>query len=66
MGRQIQKAILITGDSDFIPAIEVSRESGVVVTLYYFPKTCGDELYKAVDERHEIDASLLGNVIRKK
>lgn len=34
----IQHAILIAGDSDFIPAVEATKESGTTVTLW-----CGDD-----------------------
>jgi len=31
----IQHVIVVAGDSDFIPAIEATKESGATVTLYY-------------------------------
>ncbi len=34
----IQHAILVAGDSDFIPAVEAAKESGATVSLW-----CGDE-----------------------
>lgn len=33
--QRIEKAILITGDSDFIPAIEVAKNEGVEIELVY-------------------------------
>ena len=33
--QRIGKAILITGDSDFIPAIEVAKNEGVEIELVY-------------------------------
>ena len=34
--RQIDRAVLITGDSDFIPAVNAAKETGVIVELYYY------------------------------
>ena len=33
--QRIEKAILITGDSDFIPAIEIAKNEGVEIELVY-------------------------------
>ncbi len=38
--RQINTAILVTGNSDFVPAIESAKGAGVLVTLFY--KDCED------------------------
>lgn len=35
--QRIEKAILITGDSDFIPAIEIAKNEGVEIELVYDP-----------------------------
>ncbi|MBO9903582.1 NYN domain-containing protein [Xanthomonas phaseoli pv. dieffenbachiae] len=35
--RQIQKAILIAGDSDFVPAIEAVKRHGVLTVLWHGP-----------------------------
>lgn len=58
-GRMIGKAIIVTGDSDFVPAIEASKESGVVVILYYSPSSIHDELLLAVDESVIISEELI-------
>jgi uncharacterized LabA/DUF88 family protein len=60
--RQIEKAVLITGDSDLVPAIESARDSGVVVELYYSPNSRHDELLQACDERFEITRNLLDRI----
>lgn len=60
--RQIEKTVLITGDSDLVPAIEVARDCGVVVVLYYSPNSRHDELLQACDERYEITRSLIDTV----
>ncbi len=52
----IQHAILVAGDSDFIPAVEACQESGATVTLW-----CGEEntihkdLKELADVVHEFD-----------
>jgi len=63
-GRMIGKAIVVTGDSDFVPAIEASKESGVVVILYYSPSSVHDELLLSVDESVIISADLIKLVER--
>jgi uncharacterized LabA/DUF88 family protein len=64
--KQIDRAIIITGDSDFIPAVNAAKETGVIVALYYYispnvgvgPST-HQELIRAVDERNPIDQGLI-------
>jgi uncharacterized LabA/DUF88 family protein len=60
--KQIDKAIIITGDSDLVPAVEAARDSGVVVTLYYSPNARHDELLQACDERYEITRNLIERI----
>ncbi len=60
-GKQIEKAILITGDSDFVPAVEASKDAGVLVQLYYSKASVHDELLSAVDEYFEINKDLITN-----
>jgi uncharacterized LabA/DUF88 family protein len=60
--RFITHAILITGDSDFIPAVEIAQSEGVHITLFYgngensMPH---DELMDAVDSRHMITQEMI-------
>ena len=57
--RQIQKVILVAGDSDFIPAIGIAKQEGVLVTLYYSPEGyIHDSLYVICDDRAEITKEL--------
>lgn len=44
--RLITHANILAGDSDFIPAIEVAKNEGVVVRLFSLPKTTSDLLVK--------------------
>ncbi len=60
---QIQQAILLAGDSDFIPAIEVAKNEGVLVTLYHGANP-HSELWQQVDERHRITTEMIEGLIR--
>jgi len=65
---QIGKAILVTGDSDFVPAIQAAKDAGVLTVLYYsraHPKVSAlDELLYACDERVEITQDLIDSCLR--
>ena len=56
---QIQHAVLIAGDADFIPAIKKAKEYGIIVHLYYLPSSVHNELLDEVDELHEITQEFL-------
>jgi uncharacterized LabA/DUF88 family protein len=60
--QQIEKAIIITGDSDLVPAIESARDSGVIVELHFSPHSRHDELLQACDERFEITQNLIDKI----
>ena len=61
-GRQIDRAILITGDSDFVPAVQAAKDAGVLVQLYYAPGFVHDEPLQACDDRFEITKELIDSV----
>jgi len=63
-GRMIGKAVIVTGDSDFLPAIEAAKDAGVLVTLFYSESSIHDELLSAVDERTPLDQDLIDLVAR--
>ncbi|MEM4735166.1 MAG: NYN domain-containing protein [Candidatus Thorarchaeota archaeon] len=66
----VDAVILVSGDSDLVPAVEAAKHEGVVTVLYY--KNCDyqgqsktkahDELIEVCDERHEIDRELINSV----
>ncbi|MFH1225560.1 MAG: NYN domain-containing protein [Candidatus Diapherotrites archaeon] len=59
-GNKIHKAVLVAGDSDFLPAILFAKQAGVLVTLYYDPETyVHDSLYEACDDRVKLTKELL-------
>ncbi len=64
VGHQIQRAVLLANDSDFVPAIQIARNAGTVVELYYLqqvrPHT---ELQTACDDCFPIDASLVQKIL---
>ncbi|MEX0779222.1 MAG: NYN domain-containing protein, partial [Balneolales bacterium] len=63
--RLITHAVLLTGDSDFLPAIEIAKSEGVHLTLYYCEKTRPhDELLDLVDSRRKIDESMISSIKR--
>jgi len=52
----IQHAIILAGDSDFIPAIEAVKESGATVTLWFGDgNTVHKDLIKLADITHALD-----------
>jgi uncharacterized LabA/DUF88 family protein len=61
--KQIQRAVLIAGDSDFVPAIQVAKDAGTIVQLYHgvSPRP-HDELLRCCDDRMVIDQKLIDAV----
>jgi len=59
---QVERAVLITGDSDLVPAVEVAKDSGVLVQLYYSVNACHNELLQACDETLRIDQDLIDGI----
>lgn len=69
--RQISRAILVAGDSDFLPAIEVVKRHGILTVLWHGTRgghgrqsTCHNDLWDTCDERVEIDATVAKAVAR--
>lgn len=61
---QIGHAIIVTGESDFVPAVEAAKDAGVITSLYYSRKSIHDELLQAVDERYEMNDEFIQSVRR--
>jgi uncharacterized LabA/DUF88 family protein len=59
--QQISHAALIAGDSDFIPAIGVAKNEGVLIHLYH-GATPHRKLIEIADERTRITADFLGDL----
>jgi len=60
--RQIDKAVLVTGDSDFVPAVEAAKDAGVLIQLYCAKNSAHDELLSTVDESFELTDEFIGRI----
>ncbi len=59
---KIDRAIFVTGDSDFVPVIESIDGTGVTTTLCYDPnQPIHNSIRSAVDERFELNKDFLNN-----
>jgi uncharacterized LabA/DUF88 family protein len=56
---QFQRAILLTGDSDFVPAINMAKDEGLEVVLYYQRGSAHEDLVQCCDVAHAIEQSLI-------
>ena len=68
---QITHAVLVAGDSDFIPAVEIAKQEGIVVYLFHGPtrnkrgdSTYAQELWFAADERFEMTRDFMNRIAR--
>jgi len=57
--RQIQKAVLVTGDSDFVPAIKLAKDEGMEVVLYYDGAKFSRDLIECCDVSVPIEKALI-------
>jgi len=53
-GRQIQRAVLLSGDIDLVPAVQAAKDAGVLTQVYYSRRSVHDELLQACDDRFEM------------
>jgi hypothetical protein len=69
--RQVTRAVLIAGDSDFVPAVEVVKQHGVLAVLWHGPirpgpaNTVHQELWEACDDRFEITRDVVNRAVRQ-
>lgn len=57
---RIDKAILVTGDSDFVPAVRAAKDEGVIVQLHYsIGQNISNELYQICDDRFVITKDII-------
>jgi len=62
--KQIDKAILLANDSDFVYAIKKAKEAGVVTTLVYFSDDkINTVLEKVADEKIKLDDAFLSKCL---
>lgn len=63
---QIQHAILIAGDSDFIPAVKKAKDCGAITHLFYHPKSVHNGILDEIDELHILTEELMDKCKRLK
>ncbi|HEY3355894.1 MAG TPA: NYN domain-containing protein [Polyangia bacterium] len=63
---RIDQAVLVAGDSDFLPAVAVAKDEGVSITLIHSPnlKEVHRELWDAADDRAPLDTVTVSAVAR--
>lgn len=59
--QQISEAILLAGDSDFVPAVEAAKSEGVLIRLFH-GSSPHRQLWEAADERVLIDRSFISDI----
>ena len=59
----IQEAVLVAGDSDFIPAIMAAKSEGVLVRLFHGASP-HSELWQEADERTQLTEDFIGSIRR--
>ena len=64
--RQVGEIVLVTGDSDFLPAVRVARDEGVVVRLAHGlgNNRPHNELWITADERLELTPQWFGSCLK--
>lgn len=61
---RIGLVILVSGDSDMIPAVEMAKNQGILVRLVHGPtNTYHKDLWDIVDERKEITAEVIKGML---
>jgi len=61
--KQIQHAILIAGDADFVPAIKKAKDYGAIIHLYYHPSSIHDKLLDEIDESCLLTQELIDKIL---
>jgi hypothetical protein len=63
--QRIHRAILITGDSDFLPAIRAAKNEGILIHLYHGtgPQQPHRDLWEEADDRTVITPDLLNTFL---
>ena len=64
---RIAKMVLVSGDSDFTPAVEAVKQEGVLATLWHGGHAArpSRELVEKSDDRRELTSSFIQSVLRK-
>ncbi|MFW9991382.1 MAG: NYN domain-containing protein [Candidatus Odinarchaeota archaeon] len=65
--KQVDLIVLVAGDRDFIPSVEIAKHSGVIVKLVHGPrKNTSTDLRQLADETFELTTEILQKFLRKK
>lgn len=61
----VRMIVLVSGDSDLIPALQFAQQEAVLVRLVHGPKsTYSQELWDIADERYEITQGVINGCLR--
>ncbi|MEX5284944.1 NYN domain-containing protein [Selenomonas sputigena] len=60
--RLIRHALLMTGDSDMLPAVQIAKNEGVVVELFHGGHSTHRELVQAVDVATVVDQKWIARI----
>lgn len=60
---QISDAVILAGDSDFLPAIDAAKPEGVVIHLFHGDRPHADLVAKC-DERTRIDQAFVDSILK--
>ena len=58
-GNQIDRVVIVSGDNDLVPAINLVGDAGVITKLYFAPFVSSNELIDACDEREALTEEFL-------
>lgn len=58
---KIDKAIFVTGDSDFVPVIQAIKDEGVGTILFYHDSSVHRNILDCCDSKHPITEELINN-----
>jgi uncharacterized LabA/DUF88 family protein len=58
----IDKAIIVSGDSDFEPAVKIAKEEMIITKLVYYPGACAPALFDACDERMRLTQDFIDSI----
>lgn len=63
---RVEMVVLVSGDSDLIPAVRTAREQGALVRLVHGPRTTyHQDLWDEADERREMTADVIRKLRRQ-
>lgn len=60
--RLIEKAVIIGGDADFVPAVAIAKEEMIITKLCYVPGHCSPHLWNICDERMVLTQEFIDRV----